>query len=83
MNLSFPTGIPRLLRGQLVKGEKKAGFSEDGKRGFPVRLGGGRFLGREFTFKFLRISPAGCYGPVDPLGNTGRSAPVPERTPGQ
>lgn len=58
MNLSFPTGIPRLLRGQLVKGEEGRLFLKTAKGFFPVRLEGEPIpLGREFTFKFLRYEP--------------------------
>ncbi len=61
MNFSFPTGIPRLLRGQLVKGEEGQLFLKTAKGFFPVKLEGEPIpLGREFAFKFLRYEP----GPV-------------------
>jgi len=58
MNLSFPTGIPRLLRGQLVKGEEGRLFLKTAKGVLPVRLEGEPIpLDREFTFKLLRYDP--------------------------
>ncbi|NLY89348.1 MAG: hypothetical protein GX085_06975 [Firmicutes bacterium] len=58
MNFSFPTGIPRLLRGQLVKGEEGRLFLKTARGFFPVKLEGEPIpLGQEFTFKFLRHEP--------------------------
>ena len=58
MSFSFPTDIPRLLRGQLVKGEEGRLFLKTAGGSFPVKLEGEPIpLGQEFTFKFLRYEP--------------------------
>lgn len=58
MNLSFPAGIPRLLRGQLIKSADGGLFLKTTKGFFPVKLEGEPIpLGEEFAFKFLRHEP--------------------------